>query len=138
MDEKVEELTKSWLTKARNDLDTARLVSGAAEGHLDTAIYHCQQGGEKALKAFIAAQALAIQRTHDLKLLLAACINFEPAFGQWIADAKLLAPLVSSFRYPDEAPVAEPTRTEFDEALAAAQRIYDFVLSVLPVETHPI
>lgn len=138
MDEKVAELTKAWMTKGRNDLDTARLVSGSPEGHLDAAIYHCQQGGEKALKAFIAAQGQNIQRTHDLKRLLAECITHEPSFSERDADAKLLAPLVSSFRYPDEAPVTEPTREEFDEALAAAQRIYDFVLSQLPKETHPV
>ena len=30
------------------------------------------------------------------------------------------------------------TEIQFEEALAAARRIYDFVLSVLPAETHPV
>lgn len=30
-----------------------------------------------------------------------------------------------------------PTREEFDEAIAHAQTIYDFVLSLLPPTAHP-
>ena len=41
MDEAVAEITRLWLLKARNDLDTARQLAALAEGHLDTAIYHC-------------------------------------------------------------------------------------------------
>lgn len=32
----------------------------------------------------------------------------------------------------------EPERSEFEEALKATQRLYDFVLSVLPAKTHPV
>ena len=138
MDEKVAELTRAWLTKAHHDLTAARRLAADDDAVLDTAIYHCQQGGEKALKGYLAAQAHLVERTHDLGRLLAECAKYEPSMSQWDAEAKLLAPLVSSFRYPEEMPVAEPTRPEFEQALAAAQRIYDFVLSLLPPETHPI
>jgi hypothetical protein len=40
------------------------------------------------------------------------------------------------YRYPDPS-LPDPEREEFTEALAAARRIYEFVLSVLPPETHP-
>ena len=137
MDEKIAELTRAWLNKAHHDLTGAGLLSAKDDTVLDIAIYHCQQGGEKALKGYLAAQGNVIQRTHDLKKLLSECASHKPSFGQWDAEAKLLSPLVSSFRYPEEAPFAEPTRAEFEQALAAAQRIYDFVLSLLPAETHP-
>jgi hypothetical protein len=32
----------------------------------------------------------------------------------------------------------DPEQAEFTEALAASRRIYDFVVSVLPPETHPV
>jgi hypothetical protein len=41
------------------------------------------------------------------------------------------------FRYPGDHVPMNPTRAEFDSALAAAQHIYDFVLSLLPTATHP-
>ena len=66
--------------------------------------------------------------------------TFDPEFGNFAADAQLLSPLITSYRYPDEAdwePLPEPTPAEFDAAPDAAQRIYDFVLSILPAETHP-
>jgi HEPN domain-containing protein len=44
------ELVRAWLIKARHDLDTARQISGLPDGHLDAAIYHCQQAGEKAAR----------------------------------------------------------------------------------------
>ena len=50
MDDAKRELVRAWLIKARNDLDTARQISAIPEGHLDSAIYHCQQAAEKAVK----------------------------------------------------------------------------------------
>lgn len=137
MDKKIAELTLAWLTKAQHDLISAKRLATTDDITLDGAIYHCQQAGEKALKGYLAAQGRLIQKTHDLRTLVKECATCEPSFQQWDDDANLLTPLVSSFRYPDEIPVVDPTRNEFDEALAAAQRIYDFVLSLLPVETHP-
>ena len=50
MDDTSRELLRSWLTKASNDLRNARIVGEAQDGPLDTAIYHCQQAAEKAVK----------------------------------------------------------------------------------------
>ena len=137
MDKKIAELTLAWLTKAQHDLIASKRLAATDDVTLDGAIYHCQQAGEKALKGYLTAQGHLIQKTHDLGRLVKECNAYEPSFQQWDADANLLSPLVSSFRYPDEIPVVDPTRSEFDAALAAAQRIYDFVLSLLPQETHP-
>lgn len=50
MDEAKRELVRGWLIKARNDLFTARALGGLPDAPLDTAIYHCQQAAEKAVK----------------------------------------------------------------------------------------
>ena len=52
MDDAKRDLVRAWLTKARHDLDTARQLSALPGGHLDTAIYHCQQAAEKVVKGF--------------------------------------------------------------------------------------
>ncbi len=137
MDKKIAELTQAWLTKAQHDLIGSNRLAATDDITLDGAIYHCQQAGEKALKGYLAAQGHLIQKTHDLRLLIKECNAYEPSFQQWNAEADLLSSLVSSFRYPDQVPVVNPTRSEFEQAFAAAQRIYDFVLSLLPAETHP-
>ncbi len=132
--------TKAWLLRARSDLRLARIAAAAAEPPLDSAIYHCQQAAEKAVKAFLHDREASVQRTHDIARLVREASTFEPGFATFAADAQFLSPLITSYRYPDEAdwePLPEPTRAEFDGALAAAQRIYDFVLSLLPQETHP-
>ena len=132
--------TKAWLLRARSDLRLARIAAAAAHPPLDAAIYHCQQAAEKAVKAFLHDREASVQWTHDVARLAREASTFEPGFGNFAADAQLLGPLITAYRYPDEAdwePLPEPTRAEFDSALDAAQRIYDFVLSILPAETHP-
>jgi len=54
MDDAERELVCACLIEARHDLATARQISGLPDGHLDAAIYHCQQAAEKALKSFLA------------------------------------------------------------------------------------
>jgi len=48
-----QQVVRSWLIKAQRDLASARTLASAKELLLDTAIYHCQQAGEKAVKAFL-------------------------------------------------------------------------------------
>ena len=53
MDEAGLNLVKDWLTRAHQDLRASRVLSVAEDALLDVAIYHCQQAGEKAVKAFL-------------------------------------------------------------------------------------
>ena len=133
--------TRAWLAKAWSDLRSAKGLAAMVDPPLDTAIYHCQQVAEKAMKAFLCHGAAPIAKTHDVVRLVIAASALDSSFNALSADADTLAPLATAFRYPDEsdwsAPM-EPTHTEFDEALAAAQRIYDFVLSRLPITAHPV
>ena len=53
MDDAKNDLVRQWLLKADHDLAAAEKLSGGDEPLLDTAIYHCQQAAEKALKGFM-------------------------------------------------------------------------------------
>ncbi|WP_374237532.1 MULTISPECIES: HEPN domain-containing protein [unclassified Thiocapsa] len=68
-------LVGAWIAKAERDLASAspRLLDGTPP-YPDTAVYHCQQAGEKALKAFLAAHGRHIRRVHDLVLLIDTCV----------------------------------------------------------------
>jgi HEPN domain-containing protein len=137
MDEALAKLTCEWLTKALHDLQTARITANAADGPLDTAIYHCQQAAEKSVKGWLTAQNVSFERTHDLRLLIRQATGELPQFAQFTGAAEILTPYASAFRYPGLTDDPMPSCEEFDAALKHAQAIYDFVLNLLPAEARP-
>lgn len=137
MDEALAHLTREWLTKAWHDLQAARIIAHAADGPLDTAIYHCQQAAEKTLKGWLTAHSTPFEKTHDIRRLIRQAAAVVPDFNRLAGAAELLTPYASAFRYPGLTDEPLPTREEFDEALQHAQAIYDFVLNLLPAEARP-
>jgi HEPN domain-containing protein len=137
MDEALAQLTREWLTKALHDLQTARITAQAADGPLDTAIYHCQQAAEKTVKGWLTAHNMAFEKTHDVRALIRQAAGVLPEFTHYTGAAEILTPYVSAFRYPGLTDQLMPTRAEFDEALQHAQSIYDFVLNLLPAAVRP-
>ena len=137
MDDTRKELLRSWLTKAASDLRSARVLGSADDAPLDTAIYHCQQTAEKAVKAFLVSKEISPEKTHDIRKLTLEAAVHEPRFNEVMEMAVVLTPYAWEFRYPDDLAETYPTREEFDEALQHAQAIYDFVLNFLPAEARP-
>ena len=137
MAENLVRLTRDWLTKAAHDLQTARIVSATLDGPLDTAIYHCQQAAEKAVKGWLTWRGIAPAKTHDVIRLIEEATDDSPDFEQFEEAAEILTPYVSAFRYPGLTEDAVPSREEFDAALKHAQAIYDFVVNRLPAEARP-
>lgn len=137
MDDTRKELLRSWLTKAASDLRSARVLGSADDSPLDTAIYHCQQTAEKAVKAFLVFREISPEKTHDIRKLTLEAAVHEPRFNDVMDMAVSLTPYAWEFRYPDDLAETYPTREEFDEALQHAQTICDFVLNLLPVESRP-
>ena len=121
-----------WLTKSQHDLGSARLLMTGREVYLDTAVYHCQQAGEKALKAFLTYHDIVFERTHDLRVLLEQSIDVEPALEQWQKVAEELTPYSVLFRYPDD--VMEPEKKEAERALNHVQNFVNFIMRLLPEE----
>ncbi|MFB1490934.1 MULTISPECIES: HEPN domain-containing protein [unclassified Thiocapsa] len=80
----------------------SRLLEGTPP-YPDTAVYHCQQAGEKALKAFLAAHGRPIRRVHDLVLLIDTCVGLDASFSQLAEAAEILTPYGTTFRYPGAA-----------------------------------
>jgi hypothetical protein len=59
----------------------------------------------------------------------------DARFSNFLNAAVLLTPYASEFRYPGD--FLDPTQEQFDEALSAADSVWQFVLSLLPAEVHP-
>lgn len=137
MDDACRELVKDWLTRADHDLRSARALSELAEPLLDTAIYHCQQAGEKAVKAWLQAADATFPRTHDIEILVQCARDIEPSFDQLSSAASVLTPYATAYRYPGGFDEPMPTGEEYDEAFRFAQTICDFVLERLSSDLHP-
>jgi len=137
MDEADLELVRDWLTRAHQDLRGAVILAAAEDAPLDLAIYHCQQVGEKAVKAFLQWRDEPFAKTHNLRALVIQAATLDKGFDAFEKPAEILTPYVSAFRYPGGADEPMPSREEFDEALQHAQAIYDFVLSLLPADARP-
>jgi HEPN domain-containing protein len=94
------ELLRSWLTKAASDLRSARVLGSAEAAPLDTAIYHCQQTAEKAVKAFLVSKEISPAKTHDIRKLTLEAAAHEPRFNELMDMAAALTPYAWEFRYP--------------------------------------
>jgi HEPN domain-containing protein len=125
-------LVRNWLKKARRDLLSAKRLTRGKDPYFDTAIYHCQQTAEKAVKGWLVYHDQSFEKTHDLRLLVTLASEIEPGFTEWFDVAEQVSPYATAYRYPGE--VLEPTEDEFKQALTASSKFYDFICSLLPIE----
>lgn len=137
MDDIKRDWVRSWLLKAHSDLRSARALVALPEPATDTAIYHCQQAAEKALKGFLAYHDQPLVRTHDLERLLELAVALDPAFTPLEARAGVLNPYATAFRYPTSPDILFPSVAEVVTAIEHAQAIYDFVLRLIPEAARP-
>ena len=135
MNEAKRQLVQSWLTKAQHDLASARVLAASSPPLLDTAIYHCQQAAEKAVKGFLVFHDQEFERVHDIEVLIQAAVPYKAGFSAWVDVGRLLTPYARIFRYPGD--ITEPSGEQFNQAMSAAEGLYNFVLSLLPEDVQP-
>lgn len=135
MDEARLREVKSWLAKSQRDLKAARRLMAGDEPLSDTAVYHCQQAAEKAIKAYLIYRGIPFEKTHNLVALLSLCLPGEPEWAVWKTMAEVLTPYATEFRYPGD--VVEPSWEEAEEALSLAEAFVRFVLRRMPEEARP-
>ena len=128
-------LVKDWLNKAKSDLASARKLASGSEYYLDTAIYHCQQCAEKAIKGYLVFHDKRVTKTHDIQDLLTNASVFEKTIVQWMEAGENLSQYATMFRYPGEH--LEPTESQFKKALQEAGDIFSYIQSLLPPEVRP-
>lgn len=126
------QLVKSWLTKAEHDLASARVLAANDPPLLDTAIYHCQQAAEKAVKGYLVHCDQEFERVHDVEVLIRLAMSCAEGFVDWVDIGIELTPYARIYRYPGYA--TEPSQEQFDRAVTAAEGLYQFVVSLLPPE----
>ena len=110
MDDAKRDLIRAWLTKANHDLATELKLASGDDPILDTAVYHCQQAAEKAIKAILIFHDHRFSKTHDLRSLLNEVNKVGVDLSAWEEAADLLTPLATTYRYPGL--LSEPPRDE--------------------------
>jgi HEPN domain-containing protein len=128
-------LARQWLEKARRDLIVAERAA-QPEPLPDAVTFHCQQGAEKALKAYLAWRDQPFRRTHEIVELAQQCASLDERFAMLMPAVRALAPYAIAPRYPGE-PRSDPTISEMDEARRCATTIFDFVIDRVPAEAKP-
>ena len=128
-----------WLEYARKDISVADHLYEKQQNPRhrphEAILFHCQQGAEKALKAFIVQGRTFPPKTHDLQDLLSLCIKYNTQFGK-VRIAKhcaFLTPFAVIVRYPKHSIVLDSVQSE--RGLNSAKRIYDFVCERLGLKT---
>ena len=116
-----------WLEFANADLETADfLYEKQYPRQLEIICYHCQQAGEKAIKALYIAKEIpgGIPRKHDLWFLLEQMKNVVDIPESIYDAAEKLDPYAIVFRYPGETRVDD---YRAKQAIGLAEAIIDWV-----------
>ena len=92
-----------WIAKAEGDCATALRENRARKApNYDAACFHAQQCVEKYLKAFLYKRHTSFAKTHDLVVLLDACLVHHPLLEAWRDPFEMLSQYSVLFRYPGE------------------------------------
>lgn len=94
-----------------------------------------KQAAEKAVKGYLVFCDHAFERIHDVEVLIRTAAGYQPEFVQWIDAGIELTPYARLYRYPGYA--TEPSREQVDRAIAAAEGVFTFVVSLLPAAMRP-
>ena len=120
----------TWVGYAKADLEAARILCASSnpDSQWNNVAFHCQQAGEKVLKAFLIDRGWRLQKPHDVAKLLDEAEQHDPAFATLRHDADLLNTFVQAGRYP----LIPVRRSEAESALVAAERIFAAVFKASP------
>jgi HEPN domain-containing protein len=126
------EEAREWWHRTVQDLAAAEWLFAGGPGLVDSALFHCQQVAEKALKSYLAWRDQPFPRTHNIATLRDMCIALEPQFNGLEDEVRALTEYATELRYPSALP--SPTPAEAQELSRLPRRVYDFVLARLPPE----
>lgn len=119
------EEAQRWLRLACEDLRVASICRDAKPPALTSAVFHVQQGAEKALKGFLVLARIRVRKTHDLDVLADLAAPAYPELKELFDAARPLTVWAVAFRYPSAGDVEEvvPDVSEQEEALKVVDRL---------------
>jgi HEPN domain-containing protein len=126
-----------WLKFARGDITVAQDLfekqTNPRHRQYDAILYHCQQGAEKALKAYVIQNGVltAKLKTHDMHMLRQECVKWSKRFDMIRMKhyCSYLEPFSVKIRYPGHG-IPLDSDIAF-RGLNFAKRIYDMTCEEL-------
>jgi HEPN domain-containing protein len=113
----MKKVTQQWLRKAENDIAAARHLFKLKPLLSDEICFHCQQAIEKYFKGMLAEQALPIQKTHDLTILLLQLIPTDATLSSLKRGLKGVSRYAVEYRYPGANTTARQAHAAYRKAL---------------------
>lgn len=120
-----------WLEKARRDYEIAyKLLDDIEYPYIPEALYHAQQSMEKTLKGFLVFHNITPNKTHNLTILLNACISIDSSLQVLKEQARELTIFAIKTRYPEDdfiAPYLPTAKKYVDDAKFAFDTIHKLI-----------
>ena len=118
-------LIDEWIIKAEHDLGMAELAIANKPEYKDLICFHCQQGAEKYLKAYLIRLDISFKKSHSLIYLLDLLAAGENVPDSLYGTAEMLEDYGVEVRYPGNG--IELNQEDVHEAFQAALKIKEFI-----------
>ena len=119
-----------WFEKSRRDYEIAYKLLENDYPYIPEALYHAQQSVEKALKGFLIFHGIMPDRTHNLVVLLNACMLINPTLQALQQQARDLTDFAIKTRYPEDdfmIPFLSTAKKYTDDA----KFVFDFIQNLI-------
>jgi len=124
------DLTRSWLVKAKEDLNAANVLLSYNLSVQSAVGFHSQQAAEKFLKALLTWYQIEFPKTHNLGELLDLISKVNPDLADSLHHITALNPYGIEYRYPADLPEVTPEQAR--SALDLAETVQQAIQNVLP------
>ena len=129
-----------WLRYARMDIDAAHQLFSQQQNPrcrpIEVILYHCQQGAEKAFKAYLVQNGLFPPKLHALQDLRLMCKQWNVQFDntRLVGHCAFLDPFAIIVRYPKHNIPLDSAHAA--RGLNSSKRVYDFICVCLNLKKH--
>jgi HEPN domain-containing protein len=108
-----------WLTVAENDFQAYSILASESTPPTIAVVFHCQQYVEKLLKAVLTLNGEEITKTHDIRNLILAAMQYVPDLKSVVDEASELTIYGVETRYPGAIAISQD---EMKEAVEIATK----------------
>jgi HEPN domain-containing protein len=129
MNEIVQEAVRQWLSRAKADWETVKILSSHSGSPPESICFHCQQYVEKLLKAILTLNGIESPKTHDVRRLVQLAVPLVPELSELLDPADLFTECAVALRYPDEWRETEPE--EVQNLVVVSKQFADLLLPKL-------
>jgi HEPN domain-containing protein len=118
-----------WLERAEEDIHAAGKLIDCPDT-LNACAFHCQQCGEKALKAYIIFKTGHHVDGHNLTWLCRQAINSDKKFTEWLDESVELNRYYIETRYPADMPLSLNSKNVY-RAYDMARSMFKFICNAV-------